>query len=81
MTETTSNIRTLADLAELPPVIPVALADEILGIGSTLSKRLRARGQYPIRLLPQIGRHHKVSTADLLAYLNVAPSGRETLPA
>jgi hypothetical protein len=60
---------TYSDLISLPPVVPVAVCDHILDIGQTLSKRLRASGQYPVRILPGLGRHHRVSTADLLIYL------------
>lgn len=63
--------RTVRDLYDLPATIPVTVADEVLGIGQTLSKRLRAQGRYPVRILPGIGRHHRVSTADLLAYLGL----------
>lgn len=65
------NDLTVASLYSLPPTIPVSMADEILGIGLTLSKRLRAQGRYPVRILPGIGRHHRVSTADLLAFLGL----------
>jgi hypothetical protein len=66
-----------ADLAGLPPVIPATLADQILGIGTTLGRQLRARGEYPVPVLAGLGRHHKVSTGALLAYLGLdAPGGR-----
>lgn len=68
---------TYADLAGLPPVIPATTADRILGIGTTLGRQLRARGDYPVPLLAGLGRHHKVSTGALLAYLGLdASSGR-----
>jgi hypothetical protein len=51
--------------------VPVALADDILGIGSTLSKGLRAAGQYPVPLLRNRGRHHAVSLSSLLTYLGL----------
>lgn len=65
------NDLTVASLYALPPTVPVSVADEVLGIGQTLSKRLRAQGRYPLRILPGIGRHHRVSTADLLTYLGL----------
>ena len=40
-----------------------------LGIGSDLGKRLRAAGQYPVRVLPGLGRNYTISTADVLTYL------------
>lgn len=72
---------TVASLAALPPVIPVAVADEILGIGQTLSKRLRAKGTYPVRILPGLGRHHRVSTMDLLAYLGLSSAAEAVVGA
>jgi hypothetical protein len=80
VTTTTTHEYTLASLRTLPPTIPVATADDVLGIGATLSKRLRASGRYPVRILPGIGRHHRVSTADLLAYLGIALDGAPAAP-
>ncbi len=62
---------TYADLAALPPVIAATTADRILGIGTTLGRQLRAQGRYPVPLLAGLGRHHKVSTGALLAYLGL----------
>lgn len=68
---------TLAALTALPPVIPAATADEILGISHSLGKNLRATRDYPVRILPGLGRSHKISLADLLAYLGLPEaSGR-----
>jgi hypothetical protein len=67
----TEHTYTIADLYRLPAVVPVAVADDILGIGSTLSKGLRAAGQYPVPLLCNRGRHHAVSLARLLTYLGL----------
>jgi hypothetical protein len=67
----TEHTYTIPDLYQLPAVVPVAVADDILGIGSTLSKGLRAAGEYPVPLLRNRGRHHAVSLASLLAYLGL----------
>jgi hypothetical protein len=67
----TEHIYTIADLYRLPAVVPIAVADDILGVGSTLSKGLRAAGEYPVPLLRNRGRHHAVSLASLLAYLGL----------
>lgn len=67
----TSSQWTYDELSKLGPVIPASLADEILGIGATLGKRLRRRGEFPIELLSGLGRHHKVRTADLFRYLHL----------
>jgi hypothetical protein len=67
----TEQSYTIAELYQLPAVVPVAVADDILGIGSTLSKGLRAAGEYPVPLLTNRGRHHAVSLAKLLAYLGL----------
>lgn len=67
----TERIYTIADLYGLPAVVPVAVADDILGVGSTLSKGLRAAGKYPVPLLRNRGRHHAVSLASLLDYLGL----------
>jgi hypothetical protein len=67
----TEHTYTIADLYLLPAVVPVAVADDILGIGSTLSKGLRAAGRYPVPLLRNRGRHHAVSLANLLTYLGL----------
>lgn len=67
----TGHHNTLAELYGLPPAVPIAAADRVLGVGATLSKRLRANGEYPVRLLPGRGRHHAVSLADLLTYLGL----------
>jgi hypothetical protein len=67
----TEHTYTIADLYQLPAVVPIAVADDILGIGSTLSKGLRAAGEYPVPLLRNRGRHHAVSLASLLAYLGL----------
>lgn len=66
---------TYASLVELPAVISVRVADSILGIGATNGKHLRASGNYPIELLPGLGRHQKISTARLFEYLGYVPSG------
>jgi len=64
-------------LTALPPVIPAATADEILNISHSLGKSLRANGNYPVRILPGLGRSHKISVADLLTYLGLTEvSGR-----
>ncbi len=67
----TEHSYTITDLYRLPAVVPIAVADDILGIGSTLSKGLRAAGQYPVPLLRNRGRHHAVSLASLLTYLGL----------
>jgi hypothetical protein len=67
----TEHIYTIADLYRLPAVVPIAVADDVLGIGSTLSKGLRAAAEYPVPLLRNRGRHHAVSLASLLAYLGL----------
>lgn len=68
----------LADLCELPPVIPAYVADEVLGIGSSLGKALRRQGRYPVPFF-SVGRLHKVSTIELLRYLGFAtPSPPDT---
>jgi hypothetical protein len=66
---------TYASLANLPAVISVRVADSILGIGATNGKQLRASGNYPIELLPGLGRHQKISTARLFEYLGYVPAG------
>lgn len=72
MPTTTASEWTLAALTALPPVIPAATADEILRISHSLGKSLRANGNYPVRILPGLGRSHKISVADLLTYLGLA---------
>ena len=67
----TEHTYTIADLYRLPAVVPIAVADDVLGIGSTLSKGLRATGGYPVPLLRNRGRHHAVSLASLLTYLGL----------
>jgi hypothetical protein len=67
----TEHTYTIADIYRLPAVVPIAVADDILGIGSTLSKGLRAAGEYPVPLLTNRGRHHAISLAKLLAYLGL----------
>ena len=62
---------TPVDLRDLPATIPVATADAILGIGASLSHRLRSEGKYPVRILPSMGRNHRVSSVDLLTYLGI----------
>ena len=61
---------TLADLRRLPPVIRAQEADAILGMSTSLGKRLRAEGTYPVPVL-SLGRHHRVPTAPLLALLGL----------
>jgi hypothetical protein len=61
---------TLVELTSLPAVIPVNLADHILGISKSLGQRLRREGTYPVRVLA-LGYHHRISTADLLVYLGL----------
>ena len=67
----TEHTYAIADLYRLPAVVPIAVADDILGVGSTLSKGLRAAGKYPVPLLRNRGRHHAVSLASLLVYLGL----------
>lgn len=71
---------TLDDVRAFPAVVPAQVADRVLGIGVTTGKALRAAGNYPVRVLRH-GRHHKVSTADLLAYLEGSAAGEPALPA
>lgn len=66
---------TIDDLYTLPPAVPVAIADAAIGIGATLSKRLRADHEYPLRLLPGRGRHDAVALADILRYLGLPLPG------
>ena len=64
----TKRSYTLEDVKAFPAVIPAQVADRVLGMGTTLGKALRRTGRYPVRVLTY-GRFHKVSVADLLAYL------------
>lgn len=64
---------TLEEVRALPAVVPIAVADDVLGLGVTMAKALRATGRYPVRVL-RLGRLLKVSTADLLTYLGAQPT-------
>lgn len=61
---------TLADLRSLPPTVPAQQADAIIGMSNSTGKRMRAEGTYPVSWL-SIGRHHRVPTAPLLAFLGL----------
>lgn len=61
---------TLADLRSLPPTVPARQADSIIGMSISTGKRLRAEGAYPVPWV-SIGRHHRVLTAPLLAFLGL----------
>jgi predicted DNA-binding transcriptional regulator AlpA len=70
------------DLDDLPPVLDLAVAAEILGIGRSLAYGLVSRGRWPTPII-RIGRLIKVPSAPLralvrdgtvLAYDNVEDS-------
>lgn len=55
---------------DLPDTFPVRVCSQVLGIGRNRTYELIAEGKYPVRILPGHGRNHRVSRADLLAYLH-----------
>jgi hypothetical protein len=59
---------TLEEVRALPAVVPISVADNVLGLGRGAAHALRASGRYPVRVL-RLGRLLKVRTADLLRYL------------
>ncbi|TFE31043.1 DNA-binding protein [Frankia sp. B2] len=61
---------TEADIHQLPAVISIVTAGEILGIGRTKSYLLAQQGEFPIEVRRVDGRY-KVPTVALLAYLGM----------
>jgi len=62
-------------LEDLPAVLSVITASQILGIGKNRAYSLISRGAYPVRVLNIDGRY-KVSRYDLLTYLGAPVYGR-----
>jgi len=62
-------------LEDLPAVLSVITASQILGIGKNRAYSLISRGAYPVRVLNIDGRY-KVSRYDLLTYLGAPGYGR-----
>jgi NAD(P)-dependent dehydrogenase (short-subunit alcohol dehydrogenase family) len=76
MSEATRPTRpTLADTANLPPMIDLPTAARYLGIGRTTAYALAARGALPVPVL-RIGTALRVPTAPLLKILGI--TGPET---
>jgi hypothetical protein len=65
-------------LEDLPAVLSVIAASQILGIGKNRAYSLISRGAYPVRVLNIDGRY-KVSRYDLLTYLGAPGYGRSEL--
>ncbi|GGL42649.1 helix-turn-helix transcriptional regulator [Planomonospora parontospora] len=63
----TSELK-VADLANLPVVMDLITAGQILGISRTTAYQLAKDGQFPCRVL-KIGRRYLVPTCELLALL------------
>jgi hypothetical protein len=73
MTEQTPADRlTVADLANLPPVIDVPTAGRLLGISRTGAYQLAAVDDLPVPVI-RVGHSLKVPTAPLLALLGITP--------
>ncbi len=66
---------TRADLDDLPPVVDLwPTAGQVLGLGRSKTYELAQSGEWPTRLL-RLGRHWRVPTAELLAYVGVERAG------
>ena len=63
------------DPETLPPVIPLRVCSQVLGIGENKQYELVRDGRYPVRILT-IGGRFRVSRYDLLDYLH-APQQAE----
>ena len=63
----TARVR-VADLGDLPAVIDVVTAGQILGIGRTKAYRLAKQGRFPCRVL-RVGRSYLVPTCEVWALL------------
>ena len=70
---TTRRVYTVDEVRALPAVVPIAVADDVLGISRSCAKELRSRGAYPVRVL-RLGRLLKVSTAELLTFIEGSSS-------
>jgi len=67
-------VHDVTDPESLPPVFPVQVASQILGIGRNGTYELIRRGKYPVRVL-EVGGRFKVSKYDLLNFLGAGQSG------
>jgi transcriptional regulator with XRE-family HTH domain len=58
----------IEEVRKWPPTVDLTTAAQALGIGRTKAYEMARLGTFPIRLL-RMGKRHRVSTADVLAYL------------
>ncbi len=63
---------TEVDLAALPPVIDLATAAAVLGVGRTAAYELVRTDRWPTPVI-RVGKLIRVPTAPLLALLGIAP--------
>lgn len=65
------------DALALPPVVSLATAAEVLGLGRSAAYELVRTGQWPTPIL-RLGRLIKVPTAPLIALVGIATEIRAT---
>jgi hypothetical protein len=68
-----SRTWTPCEVAELPVVIDVVTAGEVLSLGRTASYEMARTGTFPVPVL-RVGRRYRVVTRHLLELLGLAPT-------